>query len=94
MEIRMIRLSEVAPYTRNAKKHSEVQVAMCSSRYKNFPAWQKRIALEKYFGDLLGCVDSVLPYIERNNPTETAKAAYYARKENAYGLSPLGAKTI
>lgn len=36
MEIRMIRLSEVAPYTRNAKKHSEVQVANVAESIRQF----------------------------------------------------------
>lgn len=60
---------------------------LCSSRYKNLSALEKRKVCEKYFGDLLRRVDSVLPYIQRNNPTELAKAEYYRRRETAYVTS-------
>lgn len=43
---------------------------------------RKRKVLEKYFGDVLGRVDRVLPYIERSNDTEKAKEIYERRKNN------------
>lgn len=57
----------------------KIKTILCSSKYKALPAEQKRRALEKYFGHLLGRVESVLPYITRNNPTEKAKEVYYKR---------------
>lgn len=62
-----------------------IKSVLCSSKYKGLEAWKKRKVLEKYFGHLLGRVDSVLPYIIRNNPTEDAKAVYYKRKEQLFG---------
>ena len=62
-----------------------IKSVLCSSKYKGLEAWKKRKVLEKYFGHLLGRVDSVLPYIVRNNPTEDAKAVYHKRKEQLFG---------
>ena len=62
-----------------------IKSVLCSSKYKALEAWKKRKVLEKYFGHLLGHVDSVLPYIIRNNPTENAKAVYYKRKQELFG---------
>lgn len=66
----------------NIEDAGKIKNIMCTSKYKGLDALMKRKVLEKYFGDLLGKVDSVLPYIERNNPTEKAKEVYYKR---AYG---------
>lgn len=57
----------------------KIKAVLCSPKYKALPADKKRAVLEKYFGHLLGRVDSVLPYIMRNNPTEKAKEVYYKR---------------
>lgn len=58
----------------------KIKTILCTSKYKSLPSHKKRIVLEKYFGHLLGKVDNVLPYIERNNPVESAKKVYYKRK--------------
>ena len=58
----------------------KIKTILCSSKYKGLNATQKRLTLEKHFGDLLGRVDSVLPYIKRNNPTDGAKKVYEKRK--------------
>ena len=58
----------------------KIKTILCSSKYKGLNATQKRLTLEKHFGDLLGKVDSVLPYIKRNNPTDNAKKVYEKRK--------------
>lgn len=58
---------------------------LCSSKYKGLDAVKKRMVLEKHFGHLLGQVDRVLPYIIRNNPTDSAKAVYEKRRDAAYG---------
>lgn len=60
----------------------KIKTVMCSSKYKSLNAFKKRKVLEKYFGHLLGKVDSVLPYITRNNPTDSAKRVYYERMGN------------
>lgn len=54
---------------------------LCSAKYRGLDAWRKRKVLEKYFGDLLGPVKEVLPYIRRNNSTEAAKQRYLREKE-------------
>lgn len=59
----------------------KIKSVLCASKYKSLNAFQKRKVLEKYFYHLLGKVDSVLPYIERNNPTEQAKKTYEKRKQ-------------
>lgn len=56
-----------------------IKRVLCSSKYKGFESGKKRRCLQKYFGHLLGRVDSVLPYVERNNPTDKAKARYQDR---------------
>lgn len=58
----------------------KIKAILCASKYKGLTPIQKRKTLEKYFGHLLGEVDNVLPYIERNNPTERAKEVYQKRK--------------
>lgn len=62
----------------------KIKAILCTSKYKSLRAIQKRKVLEKYFGHLLGKVDSVLPYIERNNLTDGAKKIYEKRRET-YG---------
>lgn len=52
---------------------------LCSSKYKSLTPSQKRSVMEKYFGDYLGRVDAVLPYIQRNNNVEQMKEIYYRR---------------
>ena len=61
-----------------------VHAILCSSRYKSLDAARKRLVLEKHFGHLLGRVDSVLPYIIRNNPTQAAKETYERRRDAAH----------
>lgn len=61
----------------------KIKAVLCAPKYKALDAWKKRQVLEKYFGHLLGRVDSVLPYIVRNNPTDNAKKAYEKRKAEA-----------
>ena len=56
-----------------------IKAVLCSAKYKGLNATQKRTVLEKYFGDLLGSVESVLPYIERTNPTDAAQNEYRRR---------------
>ena len=75
---------EMLVLNRADEKHAgAIKSILCSSKYKNLSALAKRMVCEKYFGDLLGRVASVLPYIERNNATEAAKALYEKRKEAA-----------
>lgn len=61
----------------------KIKGILCSGKYRSLDFFKKRKTLEKYFWDLLGKVDSVLPYIKRNNDTDKAKALYEKRK-NAY----------
>lgn len=76
--------AEATILNRADEKHAgAIKSILCSSKYKNLSALAKRMVCEKYFGDLLGRVASVLPYIERNNATEAAKALYEKRKEAA-----------
>ena len=62
-----------------------IRGVLCSPKYRSLDAGRKRKVLEKYFGDLLGPVKEVLPYIRRNNPTEKAKARYLRAKEGDHG---------
>lgn len=57
-----------------------IKRVLCSPKYRGFKADKKRRCLQKYFGHLLGRVDSVLPYITRNNNTDKAKSIYERRK--------------
>lgn len=59
----------------------KIKCILCSSKYQGLSTIQKRKTLEKYFGPLLGKVNSVLPYIQRTNPTENAKATYERKVE-------------
>ena len=60
----------------------KIKAILCSGKYKSLDFLRKRKVLEKYFGDVLGRVDRVLPYIERSNDTEKAKKIYERRKNN------------
>ena len=64
----------------------KIKAILCTSKYKSLSAVQKRKVLEKYFGHLLGRVNSVLPYIERNNQTENAKKTY-EKRVSSYGTT-------
>lgn len=59
----------------------KIKAVLCAAKYKGLDAWKKRKVLEKYFGELLGPVKSVLPYIERNNPTAEARRRYEKTKQ-------------
>ena len=60
----------------------KIKGVLCSQKYAALNNSAKRTVLEKYFGDLLGPVASVAPYIVRNNDSSIAKAVYLSR---AYG---------
>lgn len=59
----------------------KIKSILCTARYRGLSYTQKRLVLEKYFGNLLGSVDEVLPYVTRNNSTKTAKKIYQEKKE-------------
>lgn len=50
---------------------------LCQPKYMNLNFAQKVKVMEKYFWKYMGRVDSVLPYIFRNNDTENFKKLYY-----------------
>ena len=58
----------------------KIKKIIYTSKYRALNSVQKRKTLEKYFGYLLGKVDSVFSYIKRNNPENNAKTIYEKRK--------------
>lgn len=65
----------------------KIKGVLCSRKYAELNTRMKRAALEKYFWHLLGRVDTVLPYITRNNDTTLAKEMYRKRTQEYLGFS-------
>lgn len=64
-----------------------IKAVLCSSAYRGLNFVKKRIVLERYFGHLLGRVDSVLPYVNRINDVEKGKERYRSRLEKYRALN-------
>jgi hypothetical protein len=54
----------------------DIANVLCSSRYSGLSSSLKVQVAKKYFGDIVGRVDEVLPYIERSHSTVEAKERY------------------